>query len=137
VLVGGKARTFHVAPGEHTIGVVLNSLQCLETEPLRMEEGDRIDLVCGRGPRRLRLLTPISLLAMAVGCLFVGVVTLSWIAPRPSQLAQLVQGSWPAVMASLVVVLVLAAITRWDRRVAPPYLRRYNGKAKKPLVVDL
>jgi len=46
-LIGTKPRLFHVAPGAHTIGVELGLVR-LAIGPLELEEGDRVDLVCGR-----------------------------------------------------------------------------------------
>lgn len=136
ILIGGRSRTFHVSPGEHTIGVVLDHLHRLETEPLRMEEGDRIDLVCGRGPRRLRFVTPVSILLASVSALAVGMLILNGIAPRWIRLAQASPGNF-GVVAALAVVLATAALTRWNLGAASPYLRRRNDKKKTPLAVDL
>lgn len=135
-LIGGKTRKFHVAPGEHTIGVVLSRSNRLETEPLRMGEGDRLDLVCGSKTRRVKRMTPVMTLLMLMSWLLAGALILSHTALRPGQLLGPFPTGASAVVVYLVSALGIAVLLRWGTASAPCYLRRHNGK-KKILVADL
>jgi hypothetical protein len=135
-LIGGRTRTFHVAPGEHTIGVVLGGLGYLETRLLRMEEGDRVDLVCGSKTRRVKRMTPVMALLMLVTCLLAGALILSQTASGPGRLLGPFPTGASAVVVYPVSALWIAVLLRWGPTSAPCYLRR-NSLKKKALVADL